>query len=299
MGSAMIAGCTDGGTSEDTPDVETQIDRAKEHIESARDSLDEESAQFDSVEGTVSINDSLIRSDLDQAENVLNAVKNRANEGQAKYIDYLYNYITYSRLITSGIVHTAETINYIESARSYWKSGRYDDAISAIQDGGSETQQAQSILSDIQNLETELENYESKAEGREAYDFGDKWDFVEDYLTATSEFLRGLKYWIRGDQSYENLSAEYEAENYSAAMDYASEASSHYATAENTFSDAEDKVPSDSRPDFISAACHTGYMREGVTALKEAIEAEQDRNYQRADEKASEAEEAFNSAENC
>lgn len=300
VGTTVFAGCTGGGSEgEDTPDVEAGINDAESAIEEARDLLKEEGEKFEVNDGTVSIEEGTIRDKLSVAESHLDSVQPYASEEQSAYITYLYDFIDYLDVGLTGMSHMAEAINSIQSAMSYKISNRYDDAIEALENGESEIDEAESKLSELDNLERDIEEQESEFDNREPYDVGSKWISIGETLSATREYLRGLRYWYRAEKNLNKAFDEGDKGNYSTAISAASDASAQYSTAETTFRDAEDDVPSDMRPDFISSACQTGHYRDGSTALKEGLEAEQNNNSQRARDKYKEAEEAFGAAENC
>ena len=302
LGLTVIAGCLGDEQAEENEqaeDAQEAIEAAVDYLDNAIDTLDEEGEKFGDIEGTVTVKDQNIRSLVNQAESHLDRAEEVATDEQLEIIDTLQDLCSYLRLMADALYHYAEAVNAEESAFTYLRSDRYDDALDSFDEVKEEISKTEEALNEARRIESYIAQNLDDQDQLDADVALETWSEFDEDAHAFEIYIDGMRTWVRAQIYMEEGVDHLEDDDFSAAEESFTKAMYRFSEAHSIFSDNEDDVPSDMRPLFIEEGCVTGHLRDTADSLRAAVEAYENNNYNRAEEKMEEAEESLDKSEAC
>lgn len=306
---AGLAGCTDGMTSADDPDNESESSNNVDVdalIQSADDSLN--SAADDFLEQSEELNDPIssdsysietrtIETHLSDAEDDLAEAKPAADNEQLATINALEDSAMFMRELVRTVAIMGEVRNEIDTANDYIDSERYSDCVQTLKQTEDSVTDASVELSEARSSFNQID--EDALSGVEQIDIIeleitlDEWDAV---IIAMDYFVVGLREMVEGMIPFDEAMTAIEAEQYSRADTKFSESSRKFYTAYTTFKEAEGEVSQEYRSDAIEMTCMNESMSDAADYLARSAAASNEGRYRDAERL---AEDATSALERC
>lgn len=300
---AGLAGCTngDGGSaatdtpisttqrptatdmtteSEATSEVETLTvsQEASTHIRNARDDLQRATEEWETaldefdIQSNWRFDASVIRAALDSAEGELDTASESANGSQQETIAQLRTYATFIREVADSTAAFSQALQQWNTASSYDKVGRYDDAVAELESAQDAITEASDQLEAAFTTSDELRkqylgeiSYQSVQSMLEAY---------ESVIFAVETILKAAVDIVRAREAYERGSDLYENGEYGEADDHFRTAHRRYSSARDTLEEAEGDVTADYglKSYFITQICKMDRWQEIAIEMARAAD---------------------------
>ncbi|WP_436344490.1 hypothetical protein [Natronorubrum sp. FCH18a] len=296
--SAVLAGCTsssDDGTngSGGSESDDEALEDAADHIVEASNRLEEETTISFETDPGDPLNTSAIEQGIENAEESLDDFnEDEASNDQLTQYENIEAAIEYTTDALEVLTELEEAFDAFDTAVSYENNERYDDAADQLEIALDHFTKADDLVDDAAESwsSVEVENTEGKLDIADGEDDLDELDDICDAYARLTEaaidFDRGLEAFKEGTESIEQG-------RYSAAASAYGDATIHFEDARDLYQDAETEVPSSYREVFIDMTCVSEAIVEASELFVEASEAADRGDYQTADTRANEAQEAM------
>ncbi|SEQ03907.1 hypothetical protein [Natrinema salaciae] len=304
---SVLGGCLSSSDDEgdSSPDSDSQgssanteaLNEAYDHLETAGNEFATQADVTFETDPENPLSTSGLETAIGNAESALEDInEDEASDEQLDRLENAEHALSLFEDLLSVLVELEAGFNAVATADSYSTNDRFSDAGDQLEIAAEHFREGESLLSDAKtswdNLDAsqfEANDVELATGSDDLEHLGDVCDAFSRFCTATVDLYSGVEYYVEGANLIEQ-------ERYGAAASAFEDASNTLTDANSQYQDAETAVPQSFRKDFIDFTCLTDAFIESSDLFKEASEAMERGDWQTADTKATEAEEALNAS---
>lgn len=227
-----------------------------------------------------------------QAGNSLSAPED-APDGLGDMISFLGKTGTAIGELSTAMVSMSTVMMSLQTVRSYLDASRYGDAISTLQSIQDEITTANEALDRAQATLSSVESSESIS-AIELEQVREDFNRAEDRFAALQPMVSGMTDFVEGTRALKRGSTDAQDDRYSKAATHFETAKGHFSDANEDFEHGEKNAPASMTSGFVDLVCQSAAQRDGSSLYAEGYRAAADGNYDKANKKIEEGDEAFN-----
>lgn len=187
----------------------------------------------------------------------------------------------------------------IETANVAIDEGRYDDAIEELTAADDRTSQARDEFEAATDASADLDTEDPYFEGLVGDVVEEDFDKIGSMLETLDHMVTGMIAFVEGLKDFEAGGTAMDEERFGDAAGAFSDASSDFGDAEDKFRDADRAAPENLQGDTADLVCFAGALKDGAALFAEGASAADDDDWETANRKFSEGQEALNRCESA